>query len=646
MKDITFKHVKITNWKGFKSFETDLSRTTNIYGKNRAGKSSIMDAIIWCLFGKDAQGRSDFEIKPLNEKNEPARKQEHEVELVVFEDNYQIKFRRVFREKWVKKRGDSIETFAGHESVLFYQDVPVLSKEYTEAVSKVIDESVFRMLTDPNFFHSLHWQKRRELLEVIGGEILLSDIAAKSKRFADLLEKLQGKDLELHRKGLVNQRKDIKEELEGIQPRIDEVERQKPEPVDEKSINKEIESLERESESLSKQIDSVVQRNQAHDQKVYDISKQINTLKESIETIKRQDRANFDKQSETANSQRRIALREAQERQDSIDSVLKKIATLEADRNELVQKKAKVSEDWKVEHARTLDLDDADTKCPVCKSPYDESIVEERQKTMKENFNLSKAENLKQIESKGFKLAEDISAIADKIVVLKEELETKQSLPAIKVPDEVKLEYDQSNETTGKIETIEGEIVELEKQKADLESGEKEGYENLREQRTEIQSKITTLKASLQVNSQIVKADARIKELEAQEKELANKMAEIEGELSTMEDMTKARMDMVEENIADKFEEITFKMFERQINEGEKPTCITLFKGVPYEALNTEAKLRASLQVIRTLQNHYNVMAPIIIDNRESVTDIPDMNCQIINMIVSPKDEKLKIELL
>ena len=49
--------------------------------------------------------------------------------------------------------------------------------------------------------------------------------------------------------------------------------------------------------------------------------------------------------------------------------------------------------------------------------------------------------------------------------------------------------------------------------------------------------------------------------------------------------------------------------------------------------------------IIRTLQSHYGFTCPVWIDNRESVVQIPEMDCQIISLIVSEKDKKLRIKL-
>jgi exonuclease SbcC len=65
---------------------------------------------------------------------------------------------------------------------------------------------------------------------------------------------------------------------------------------------------------------------------------------------------------------------------------------------------------------------------------------------------------------------------------------------------------------------------------------------------------------------------------------------------------------------------------------------------VPFSELNTAGKIWAGIDIINAMSSHYNVSAPIFLDNRESVTAIPDTDAQIINLIVSPADKKLRVE--
>ncbi len=93
-------------------------------------------------------------------------------------------------------------------------------------------------------------------------------------------------------------------------------------------------------------------------------------------------------------------------------------------------------------------------------------------------------------------------------------------------------------------------------------------------------------------------------------------------------------MAMVEERVNSRFKVVKFKMFEEQINGGEKPACTTLIDGVPYSDANTAKKVAAGIDIINVMGEHYNIVAPIWIDNRESVVVLPETKSQIFNLRV------------
>ena len=151
-------------------------------------------------------------------------------------------------------------------------------------------------------------------------------------------------------------------------------------------------------------------------------------------------------------------------------------------------------------------------------------------------------------------------------------------------------------------------------------------------------------------NLTITKADnqektlERIKELEEQLKELQVSLADVEQQEILVEDFTKAKVDMLEDNINSKFTTVKFKLFEEQINGGLVECCESLINGVPFSNANNAAKVAAGIDIINVLSNHYGFYAPIWLDNRESVTSIPDTYSQVINLIVSEKDKELRVE--
>ena len=122
------------------------------------------------------------------------------------------------------------------------------------------------------------------------------------------------------------------------------------------------------------------------------------------------------------------------------------------------------------------------------------------------------------------------------------------------------------------------------------------------------------------------------------------KVADQEQKIFLLEKFSRAKMDMLADGINSKFGIVSFKLFEIQINGGMKDTCEMMVDGVPYSSLNSAAKMQAGLDVIAALSKLYDVSAPVFLDNRESVSEIPDIDGQVINLFVSADDKELRVE--
>lgn len=157
-----------------------------------------------------------------------------------------------------------------------------------------------------------------------------------------------------------------------------------------------------------------------------------------------------------------------------------------------------------------------------------------------------------------------------------------------------------------------------------------------------IQSQLDALRARLTKRDTIERATKSIATYNARFKELAQKIVSLEGWEYETEKYEKSLMSDLETKVNERFSGVQFKMFETQNNGGIKPTCVILINGVPYESANTASKIQSGIQIINVLSDHYNVTAPILIDNRESVIEIPETKSQIFNMTVI-KGQKLTI---
>lgn len=148
------------NFKGVRDFRIAFNDgITTVCGDNGTGKTTLYDAYLWLLFGKDSTGRSDgangFNVKTTGEDGKPIYRLEHSVTAVLEVDGKEIKLQRSLVEKWQKVNGTTDEVMKD-ETQYFINDVRTgTKKEYQAEISEIIPEDVFRMITNPYYFTSL-----------------------------------------------------------------------------------------------------------------------------------------------------------------------------------------------------------------------------------------------------------------------------------------------------------------------------------------------------------------------------------------------------------------------------------------------------------------------------------------------------------
>ena len=128
---------------------------------------------------------------------------------------------------------------------------------------------------------------------------------------------------------------------------------------------------------------------------------------------------------------------------------------------------------------------------------------------------------------------------------------------------------------------------------------------------------------------------AKIAALQAREKDLAQQIAEVEQREMLADELQRAQIDEVERRVNSLFRKVRFRMFERQINGGEAPTCVPMVDGVPYSDLNSAGKINAGLDIINTLCTYHEITAPVFIDNAEGVNSLTPCGSQLVKLCVT-----------
>lgn len=641
---IKLEKLSMRNFKGSPHFEITFGQITNIFGENAAGKTRILDAFLWLLFGKDSEDKADFSIKPLDENNNVISKVDVEVEAELSVNNRVSKLMKVYKEKWTKKRGELIPELTGHETIYYLDGINVQKKDYDNFVNSIIDVEIFRYVTNPVYFENQNWTIKRKILFELAKVATDHEIASGVPEFEKLLNDLNGKDLQVYKKNLNTTINNMKGELALLPPRIDETIRQRPESLDFNLLKKELSEKEVEMSKIDSQIKSISESYNLKNSEVQQINKHIFTVENQINDLRlliqqNQNKENSDfklKQSENQNEINRL---KEQIRSLSIN--------IEADRVEISEKQGKLEklrDDWRKKRVEEIIISDNQTHCPTCKRIFEN--VDEIKANLQSNFNKNKIAELSEIEKQAGKLNELIATLQKSIDNDQSEIDSKKALIAEK--EQITFEVP-ATKTIDEILEIMPEYRVLKAKKELLKANlpteiEDVNTSELDTQRKLIFDEIIKIKEQLTIETQIEKSNGRVKELEAEMIEKGQKIADLEKEVYTIDRFTRKKIELVESAINAKFSYVKFKLYNQLINGGEEECCITLINGVPYNSANYASRINAGLDIINVLSQHYDVYAPVFIDNRESISSIQPMSTQVINLIKETGTTKLRIE--
>ena len=147
---------------------------------------------------------------------------DHEVEGVFKVDGGTLEL-KIYREKWVKRRGAAHQEFDGHEVDRFIDGVPVKKGEYTARVEQLAKEDRFKLLTSPVYFNEfLHWEDRRRILLDVCGDVSDADVIKANPELKTLPNILGKHSIDDYRKIITAKRTEINKELNRLPVRIDE----------------------------------------------------------------------------------------------------------------------------------------------------------------------------------------------------------------------------------------------------------------------------------------------------------------------------------------------------------------------------------------------------------------------------------------
>lgn len=656
MLTIKLESITMIGFRGEKERTTTFSPTeTTISGANGLGKSRHFDAFLWLLFGKDAQDRKDYEIKTIDAEGNTTDKAPCEVTSVLNIDGKRITLRRAYVEDWVKPRGQAEEVFKGHHTDCWWNDVPVNVTEFKKRVSSIIDDTTFKLLTNPEYFASLKWEDQRAILFEIAQAPSLEEIATSSDEWASLIDAMNGKSIADFRKEVSARKKKLKADLEKVQPKIDQTRSLIPDAEDEASLQTQLEETEQEIKAVTRASEDVAER-------IRQAGSASALRQRKIEELKAQQRKLIADETRRADEATYAQGATRRELEQKLDTTKREIADLrkEAERHDKIaqSKLSSISDhEAKLEELRAKWMEvnssvyEGDTTCPHCHQSLPEDQLDQAKAVWKSTKD-AKLEKL-QTSAKEYKEAIDeckadvetntlkCSEFIAKADALALELPAmEKSLASIPASDKVAPRPAEQLEGYSKLEA---EIQELSSVVDTIETDSTEAYRLRRKELEAIRDEIRDKLSKVSLRKEY---EAKIVELEAEGKKLAQLIADAEREEYTAAQLSIRKIEECEKRINGIFKHVTFKLFDYTIEDKDKENpiecCVPLIDGVPFTVANTAKQVNAGIEIINALSRFYGVSAPIFIDNRESVQSLIDTDSQIINLVVS-SDKELTI---
>lgn len=654
MTTITLQRLTIDNFKGCLHFEfAPMGADCTIAGDNATGKTTVYDALVWLLFGKDSKGRKDFDIKPLDADGNVA---DHaaitSVEAILDNDGEELKLKRTYYERWTTKRGRSEAEFDGHGSDYYVDDVPVKKNAFDSFVSQLVDETKFRMLTNVSYAaEQMKWQDLRALLFDMAGVQTDEEIMATDPRFLPLSEAKGPKSVEDYKKVLTSQRKGLARAKTDIPARIDE---QTQTVTNLKRID--FDALRAQRQGLADREDGY--KAQLTKLQSEDATEQLTAQRDKLESDLRAAEADsraLDAENRAYRAGQAPDTTAKRELEYKLRSTEDLISRREADinriRSDIRTYDAQVDQ-YRADYMAVYgqEFSEPDT-CPTC----GQKLPKARMEKARASFELQRQEKLDAIQQNAEHIKETAAQHWERLDQAQTELEALQaSLANIKLeladipapaPAEDMPDYAERRDAlAAQASSLKTQIAETDKLINAKKAPRRKAVADLQQKILGTHHDMEQLDTAIAQAGRLMAAEQRIEELREQAAKASAELEKLDAMLFLIEDFSRYKAHAVEDSINGLFEHATFRLFREQINGGLEECCDVVYNGVPYNSLNNGAQINIGIDLIKAIGQYAGVSVPLFIDNSEAVTSIWPSGSQQIKLRVDEKAKELTIE--
>lgn len=633
MTDFIVQSLDIENFKGIQALHLELSSgMTSVYGDNATGKTTVYDALTWLLFGKDSVGSTRFTVKPAGRKGLTPTVTAH---CLV---NGQVrKLRKVLRERWAKPRGGAVAQYEGDTVDYTVDDVPYQERAYKQLIAELVDEERFRLLTGVHYFaRELPWRARRRLLAEMCELPDDAAILTRAPQFAPLAQAVGARTVEEYKTVLLAARKGANKTLDSLPIRMDECERL----VSALTVT-DYEAAQAEQEALAVRC-RAVQAELARldgDALLTEAQAARATLLAEYQALEAENTAHRAGQRVPVRDERPALQAELLQLETAIDNIREEISRAQT-----------TIEQGQLRLAGLQGLDavcePVMDRCPTCGQPLPPEQLSEARARLE-------ADRQRRMDA----LAKDRAFFEQTVKQGEETVREQRTALAQKTaardacavrlaayqPPEQPAVFDLPDYQTRKC-ALDLRLAAVGDRIAALASGQAQEKQRLTEQLIALEAQRTKAEQVLSGKVHLEEARARLRTLAAEQQECAERLREIDKNIALCEDFDRYKVQFLTDAVNCRFQLARFRLFHEQVNGGLADCCDVMVDDVPYQDLNHAMQVNVGIDIIRSLSAHYGLRVPLVVDNAESVTALQSIPTQVIRLVVSASDHKLRVE--
>lgn len=673
------KKVIIKNFRNIKNAEYTLQTLNTFKGPNATGKTNTILAIYWVLADCLFDGSNDIaSLKPIGNEKEVVS-----VELI-FADGF--KFRKEFKENWVKTRGSDVLTMSGHVTNIYINDVKTTVTEGKKALleqlgladikcDKKLD--MIQAMINPYYLGNIDWKVLRKFIVDIVGDVNDEDVIDMNSDY-EFIRSLMKK----HNSDTSMMLKEVKQSINLNKIEVNNIENQIKGLESIADVSAEDLSAAKSNISRIDAMISSVKQGNGSSMKVQMLQQQISDLIHRQNEIKIRDQKLVINTNAKYQDELNKLAEEGKVIKQQLDELEAKETTLTSElntlKNQLDNKQIELSgsqkrlDELRVQY-KEIKAEQPPKKptvktvsCPNCGTVLNDEVIQANEAAYEEilnKFNESVKNRIDDNIRQGKDLKTKIEGINAAINELSISYETKKlevdgfknSNNANDLEEKYNAKKKEYSEVLSKLMPNNYRSEELDKIEKDILSLQNEVSIENRATSADLEERIYTLNEERKMHEDIIGAhlayeanQKQISKLESQLKNINSELIKLEQKQIMIENFIQDKLTLFKKKLSDVFDRINFTLIESNIKEGSwNEVCYfsVLDKETDFIHGSGSEQIRSGIYLIECIRKALGLQdLPYIFDECDKLDNSSlanlETNAQIITTMVDDQNYK------